>query len=282
MDSIFPYPGGKTYLASWIIDYVPDHHGYVEPFAGSASVFMNKPPSPVEVLNDRDGDITHFYDVFREQTDELVEWLRDVPFSRDKHLEWANEYYDGYRPEDDVERAGRFFFLRYSQYSAKYTGISGFTASSRRCRADRFRNAIEDLQAFKERFDSVTIDNRDYSAIVDSYDNPDTFFYLDPPYVEEGDALYTGDDFNHARLIDCITGTEGRWMLSYRDLPEGLSDYWVIEKNVSQVSNRDRENRQERATERLVMNYDPETEESMHFDTSNRSKNVFKALGVDT
>jgi len=33
--SAFPYPGGKTLLTDWIVEQIPDHHVYVEPFGGS-------------------------------------------------------------------------------------------------------------------------------------------------------------------------------------------------------------------------------------------------------
>ena len=55
--SAFPYPGGKTVYCNEIINRLPDHRRYVEPFGGSAAVLLNKPHSYIEVFNDLDDDV---------------------------------------------------------------------------------------------------------------------------------------------------------------------------------------------------------------------------------
>nr|WP_284010312.1 DNA adenine methylase [Halomicroarcula sp. YJ-61-S] len=83
-DAVFPFPGGKSRLASWILQEVPEHECFVEVFGGAAGVLVNKDTerSTVEVYNDLDEDLVHFFEVLREQPDELVEWLSAVPYSR--------------------------------------------------------------------------------------------------------------------------------------------------------------------------------------------------------
>ena len=46
------YYGGKWNLAEWIIGHFPTHEMYIEVFGGALSVFMKKPQSKAEVVND--------------------------------------------------------------------------------------------------------------------------------------------------------------------------------------------------------------------------------------
>jgi DNA adenine methylase len=259
MNTVFPYPGGKTYLADWIIDHFPEHECYVEVFGGGGSVLVNKDPSFNEVYNDLDDDLTHFFRVLRENHTELREWLERVPFGRSQHQEFKEAFYNGERPDDDVERAGRFFYLRYSQHSAKYRTPSGFAAAQQRNKARKLRNATDQLEMFANRFSDVTIESLDFADLIDLYDSDDTLFYCDPPYVDEGDALYSHEGaFDHERFVSALNGVEGDWIVSYMDLPPGLEDYYVVDREASQFMNKSHDERREKATERLVMNYDPD------------------------
>jgi len=54
-------------LASKLLPYFPQHTKYVEVFFGGGAVFFKKEPSPVEVINDIDGDVHNLYFVLRHQ-----------------------------------------------------------------------------------------------------------------------------------------------------------------------------------------------------------------------
>jgi len=56
------HPGGKSKSRGLIYRRMPAHDRYVEPFAGGASIFWGKPPSPKgDVLSDADRPLMGFY-----------------------------------------------------------------------------------------------------------------------------------------------------------------------------------------------------------------------------
>ncbi|ELY91438.1 DNA adenine methylase [Natrialba taiwanensis] len=262
MKSVFPYPGGKAKLADWIVSHFPDHGCYVEVFSGSAAVLVSKPETRVEVLNDLDGDIVHFFKTLRDRGNELREWLRNTPFSRELHDEYATEFYDGKRPDDDIERAGKFFYLRSTQFSTKYASKSGF-ATSKHPQVDQagaYMNRAADLDEFSDRLRDVVIESKDFGDMFDTYDGAETLFYCDPPYVGPGDSLYShGGEFEHRRLMERVAELEGKVIISYEDLPESTPEsFYVAEKGTTYSMGTNGHDERKEATERLVMNFDPE------------------------
>lgn len=251
--STFPYPGGKGRKSDWIISKMPPHTCYVEVFGGSGAILYNKPESTVEVYNDINDDLVQFFEVLRERRDELLEWVRAIPYARSLYEEWVEDYFDGYRPEGPVERAGRFFALRYMQFSGDISMKNGFKVRAKRSEARTFDNGRAQLDHLAERFRQVTIENGDYLEMFERYDDTDVdvLFYCDPPYVD-GEHYY-GREFDHAAFVEALADVDSYWMLSYAELPDGLEDYHVL--------SRDRRHRmcrgESKATEHLVCNFDP-------------------------
>lgn len=81
----FPYYGGKTRVAQQIVDLLPPHGHYVEPFAGSLAVLLAKPVSQLETVNDINSDLVTFFRVLRDQPDELIRICALTPHSREEH-----------------------------------------------------------------------------------------------------------------------------------------------------------------------------------------------------
>src|SRR5487761_2681173 len=80
---LFGWYGGKFSHLKWLLPLLPECHHYCEPFAGSAAVLLNRPPSPVETYNDIDGEVANFFRVLRNQKETLIEAIGLTPFSRE-------------------------------------------------------------------------------------------------------------------------------------------------------------------------------------------------------
>lgn len=85
MDRVLNYPGSKWSSAERIINLFPPHKAYLEPFAGSLAVFLNKPPDVLETINDIDGRLINMWRVMRDQSDELARLVALTPYSRTEY-----------------------------------------------------------------------------------------------------------------------------------------------------------------------------------------------------
>ena len=75
MKSPFPYFGGKSKIATAIWQRFGNVPNYVEPFAGSLAVLLNRPHEPkTETVNDIDCYIANFWRALRCDPDGLAEW----------------------------------------------------------------------------------------------------------------------------------------------------------------------------------------------------------------
>ena len=251
----FPYPGNKARHADWILEHIPEHECYVELFGGAAGVLFNKPRSKIEVYNDLNGDIPHFFRVLRDRGDELQEWLKNVPYSEEVHHEWGSEYYSGHRPDDDIERAGKFFYLRYSQFGAKVEGISGFKSTYGSDNLPgQYKNKIDSLHEFRDRLQGVEIANCDVFDAIDRYDKSGTLFYADPPY-EGSEHIYNNNTFDHGKLATVASNLSGKMAISLGSVPPCYDDEYNIVAKDSEY-HCDNRSGSKKSTEYLIMNYD--------------------------
>jgi DNA adenine methylase len=172
------YVGGKNRIAQQIIEIFPKHKTYVEVFAGGAQVLFHKEPSPVEVLNDLDGDVVTFFRVCQSHYEELIRYLKFTLVSR--------EWFDLLQEQDpkyltDIQRAARFFYLQKNAYGGLVRNRAfGYAVEEpSRFNPERLAALIEDSH---KRLVRVQIENLPYEDILKRYDRPRTLFYLDPPY----------------------------------------------------------------------------------------------------
>ncbi len=217
-NSPFRYPGGKFYARRLILDVLPDHQGYCEPFAGGASIFFAKPKSAVSVLNDLDEDVINTLICIRDDVEGLISLLHGVPAKKELH----HYYKDFYTPTTDLERAFRWFYLNRTSYSGIMRQENCYWGFG-----DKFSMRPENwpphLRTVSDKLQGVTLKSEDFEPVIDSL--PDGYFvFVDPPYFDaDQHKLYTCtfDEADHQRLAECLHRNSDRlsFLLTYDDHP---------------------------------------------------------------
>lgn len=180
--------GGKTYLADRIIDLMPEHHHYVEPFAGGSAVLFRKEWQGVsEVLNDLNGDLTNFFRVLQrpKSFERFRRRVAAIPFSR---VEWedARRNLRELPEANRVARAAWFFVLNRMSLAGRMDAFTGVTKTRTRggmnAEVNAWRGAVDGLPALHERLARVLIENRPAVDLMRGHDVEGAVVYCDPPY----------------------------------------------------------------------------------------------------
>ena len=205
-------------MADKLIPLFPYHKTYVEVFGGSGAILINKKPSEIEVYNDIDGELYNFFKVIADEKlfKKFQEKISLLPYSRECYYEYRDMRTDKL---DKAERAVRFYYLIKStrHSTCEYTGWK-FSVEANMPK--RIKN-IDKLSLIHKRLSDVYIDNLDFRKLIANWDRPDTFFYLDPPYVassrKSGGYMFEMTDKDHNDLIDILLNIKGKWLLSGYD-----------------------------------------------------------------
>jgi DNA adenine methylase len=261
MKSFLSYYGGKSLLAKKIIPRIPEHICYCEVFAGAAWLLFKKEESKVEVINDINKDLVTLYRVIKHHLEEFIRYLKWILVAREEFTRFKAE-----NPETltDIQRAVRFYYLMRTGYGAKVAGQT-FSVGPTRPSSLNLLRIEEELSAAHLRLSRVYIENMTYQRLIERFDRPETFFYIDPPYYgceeDYGKGIFDREDYR--RLRDVLTGISGRFILSINDVPEIREVFkaFLIEevKTSYTISGADK---QQRVTELLIRNYELPPESS--------------------
>jgi DNA adenine methylase len=203
------YFGSKIRVAPRIVDLLPAHRGYVEPFAGALSVLLAKQPTSLEVVNDIDQHLVTFWRVLRDRPTELVRVCALTPHSR---AELAASWPIPEDLEDELERARRVWVL-LTQGRGRQLRSSGWR--NRQLAGDsmpeNLRMYVERLGPAADRLAHVTLECLPALEVIDRYGrDPDTLLYVDPPYlygVRAKTGMYAhemGTAAEHRELADAL------------------------------------------------------------------------------
>lgn len=224
------YYGGKTSIADWIVEHLPAHQHYVEPFAGSLAVLLAKPSAAMETVNDIDADLMTWWRVLRDRPAELARVCALTPHSRAEHTA-------AYESADDELEQARRVWVRLTQgrggtlrrtgwrHYAKPTGTTSMP--------DYLAAYVNRIAPVADRLAQVSLECRPAAEIIAAYgQHGDVLLYVDPPYLAETRTSVNyrhemAGDAAHRELAEQLRDCRAAVVLSgydsalYRDLYDG-------------------------------------------------------------
>lgn len=238
MKPILKYPGAKWKISDWIIQNLPPHESYLEPFFGSGAVFFNKKPARIETINDIDNAVTRFFQTCRNHPDELARAIEMTPWARDE-FEEASPRKEGL---DDIEAARQFAVKCWMSFGARLE-----TSKSWRHSTGAKVNGGPDnpklwsrvpalVYEVARRLKEAQIEIRPAVDVIYAHNGPEVLIYADPPYLRSTRTLH-GDQYRHEMsveehedLLKALVKHEGMVVLSgySNDLYEDYLKGWRI------------------------------------------------------
>ena len=209
---LIPYLGEKSKFASFITPNIPkDISTYVEPFGGAMGVFFSLDFSKFR-------DVKFIYNDINELNFNLFYLLKNDPRFIEivRGIKVDKEYY---------QKSIKEIFEDTDLMTKAINWLVVLTCSApNQIGKDSWRGDTEfevfklKWKAYEPHLNKVSeILNVDYKEVIEKYDSPETFFYLDPPYMGR-EKYYINHNFNensHYELASILYKIKGRFLLSY-------------------------------------------------------------------
>ena len=216
---IVRYFGSKWRMATRLIELFPKHRVYVEPYLGSAAVFLSKEPSEIEILNDLDSEVVNLFEVVRDHTSELRRAVTGTLYSEEEFRKaaslGANAGHLG-----KTERA-RLFLVRSHQGVLRQQGKPSFSVAP----GEKSRDSVsiwnrlpKHFGAAHARLKDARILNRDALEVITAWNAADVLLYVDPPYLSSTRTpeqyRHEMNDSDHENMMDALMAHKGPVFLS--------------------------------------------------------------------
>jgi len=275
------YIGGKSRIGKFIVPFIPKNiENYMEPFGGMYWTFFNMdlksyPDLKTIIYNDFNPLNVNVFNCIKNHQD-FLEIIKNYP-SQNKNLfyKFQNELFDPnfnfdiLKPDYDI--ASKYIYLLTQVWSGtnvekgKFIDLKGKYKS----KFDTFKDKLSNKK-WQSYFDKINIiENLDFEEFIKKYDDINSYFYLDPPYVLKtidktgGEKYYANHTFtkdDHDRLSKILKNIKGKFSLSYYFFKE-LEDWYPKnkyhweQKDFAKASMAKSGMKQTKGTELLIMNY---------------------------
>jgi site-specific DNA-adenine methylase len=280
---VISYIGGKARIGKWIVPFIPKNiETFAEPFSGMMWVFFNMdiekyPDLKTVVYNDFNKLNANLFRCSK-QYDRLWDELAKYPCQQLGVVDTPPEYAPLFRKcqkevfdpnliipnEADFEIAGKYVYALTQVFSGSKPSSSPYMdyKGKYRCKVLIFMDKLKNPK-FREHLDKITfIEHKDFQEVIEKYDTPTTYFYVDSPYYGT-EMLYSAHDFvksDHERLANCLKKIKGKFGMSYYEFPQLLEwfpkdQYHWEHQEFAKASAAAKGKKQTKGTELLIMNY---------------------------
>lgn len=188
-----------------VLPMIPQHVCYCEPFAGGLAVLLAKERSKVEVVNDINGDLVALY--------------RNLQFHLPALLKEMRWMFSSRQGLTELQRASRFLLVNRTSFAGGMSSYAVAKTAGGGAALDR-KGLSRVLANAHRRLDRVVVEHLPYERCLGNYDSKDSFFFLDPPYLDAPTKAYAGFSAADMRgLRKRIEKLKGKWLLTVDDSP---------------------------------------------------------------
>jgi DNA adenine methylase len=202
-------------MADLIIDNMPTHKSYLEPFCGSCAVFMNKPKTVLETINDIDGRLVNLFKMMRNEPEQLQYLIMHTLYSREEYL-ISHEV-----SSNSLEDARRMAVRLWFGVGGKTHSVTGFRKNiswNGPYNAYEWTDMYSRIGIAAARLKNAQIENMDALKLIEQHNDEDTLIYCDPPYMSSSlVSAHYQHDFTleqHQELLALLKKHEGSVMIS--------------------------------------------------------------------
>lgn len=245
--------GGKSKMADRIINAMPPHKTYIEPFVGGGSVYFKKPLVEKNVINDIDDFVINIYKDIRDiENFDFEPTVEDV--TKDKFMEYKNKK----EFNNNRERLLNNLLLNKLSMLGKNThyGFDNYATESKRI--PKFKFIKEHINEYKYKLNHTIILNQDYKSVIKKYDNKNALIYLDPPYSDVKKSWGYKGNPEMDELIEILKNVKGKFIMSYDhsdEIVEEMNKYFNVYEIDTTYPSRRGADRSKVVKEILITNY---------------------------
>ena len=276
------YIGGKSKIGKWIVPFYPnDIETYVEPFSGMFWCFFNMnlnqfPNLKRVVYNDFNPLNYNLFQCLQNPT-LLLDAVNSIPCQqvgeevtpeiyKEQFISFQAEIFDeNFNVQAyDYTIAAKYAYVLSQVFSGSKPETSSFIDLKGKYKSKylTFRDKLSKPDWVEHFLRISHVENLDFQEVIEKYDSPSTYIYLDPPYWKT-ENYYNNHDFDredHERLANVLNNVKGKFSLSYYNF-ELLNEWYPKDKfrwekkEFAKAAAAKKGVKQNMAEELLILNY---------------------------